>query len=147
MIRKYSPSDFLAVLALIRLNSPKYFHPSEEEDLIKYLKEELEEYYVVEIGSELVGAGGINFGFSNDGVARISWDLIHPEWQGKGIGSKLTLFRINEIKKNPKVKRIEVRTSQLVYTFYQKMGFKLVESIDDYWSEGLHLYRMEQYIS
>ncbi len=144
MIRKYVPSDFLAVLTLIQLNSPKYFHPSEEKDLIKYLKLDLEEYYVVEIAGQLVGAGGINFGFSNGETARISWDLIHPDWQGKGIGSGLTLFRINEIKKNSKVIKIEVRTSQLVYAFYQKLGFELVESIDDYWGKGLHLYRMEQ---
>jgi ribosomal protein S18 acetylase RimI-like enzyme len=48
-----------------------------------------------------------------------------------------------KLKTFPSVQTIMVRTTQLVYRFYEKAGFKLVEQQKDYWAEGLDLYRME----
>jgi ribosomal protein S18 acetylase RimI-like enzyme len=31
----------------------------------------------------------------------------------------------------------------LVYPFYEKHGFELIEIVQDYWSRGFDLYRME----
>ncbi|MGV3597780.1 MAG: hypothetical protein ACO1PI_07905 [Bacteroidota bacterium] len=53
---------------------------------------------------------------------------------------------MEQIKTHPNIKTIEVRTTQLVYPFYQKHGFTLMETIKDYWAEGFDLYRMEMKI-
>jgi ribosomal protein S18 acetylase RimI-like enzyme len=76
-------------------------------------------------------------------LARISWDIIHPDFQGKGIGKKLTLHRIDQIKRNPAINLVMVRTTQIVYKFYQQLGFELKKTEKNYWAEGFDLYQMQ----
>ena len=141
-IRPYKNTEKEELLNLIRLNIPRYFDPSEEHDFSSYLDNELESYYVVEEEGKIIGCGGINY-FPKERVARISWDMVHPESQGKGVGKKLTLYRIEEIKKNPDIDTIVVRTTQLVYPFYEKAGFTLEKTEKDFWAPGYDLYQME----
>lgn len=142
MIRKYTTKDKKAVLSLFRNNTPNYFDISEEIDLENYLDTEIEDYFVVEENLQIIGAGGINY-FPLEKTARISWDIIDPISQGKGIGKQLTQFRINHIIKKPEIGLIVVRTSQHVYQFYEKMGFKLEKVVKDYWAKDFDLYYME----
>ncbi|MBW7469364.1 N-acetylglutamate synthase-like GNAT family acetyltransferase [Pontibacter aydingkolensis] len=142
MIRLYTEKDKVEVIELLRLNTPLYFAPEEESDLIHYLNHEIEDYFVVEENGRIVGSGGINY-FPDAGLTRISWDIIHPEFQGKGIGKKLLLHRIAKIKSNPSINLIQVRTTQLVYKFYGKAGFRLETTEKDFWAKGLDLYQMK----
>ena len=141
-IRPYEKSDKAEVLNLFRLNTPIYFSTEEEDDLIYFLENERELYYVVEINKEIVGCGGYNFS-EDKSTGIICWDIIHPKFQGKSIGQSLLNYRITQIKNVPNIRKITVRTSQLVYRFYEKQGFVLLEIVPDYWSKGFHLYRME----
>lgn len=143
MIRKYDTADLPKVLDLLRHNTPAYFAPEEGADFNDYLQLHGSTYYVALEGEEIVGSGGINFGFNGGKKARISWDMVHPDWQGKGLGSALLNRRIVEIKKDRRVETIEVRTSQLAYEFYGKLGFKLIETAKDFWAPEFDLYRME----
>ncbi|MBA3901417.1 MAG: GNAT family N-acetyltransferase [Bacteroidetes bacterium] len=141
-IRKYATSDYDEILKLLRLNTPGFFALSEEVDLIDFLNHHIEYYYVVEVENEIVACGGFNF--SGDfSVGKISWDIINPDFQGRGIGSLLLRYRIEKLKEFGHVKTISVRTSQLVYKFYEKNGFRLTEIIKDYWADGFDLYNME----
>lgn len=142
-IRPYHSNDLLAVLNLFDQNTPTYFAPSEREDLIRYLKKEREDYFVVEENSQVIGAGGINY-FPAEGITRISWDIIEPDLQGKGVGTKLVHHRIDHIEQNSSIEKIVVRTSQLVAQFYKKMGFKIVSEEKNYWGKGLNLVVMEK---
>lgn len=144
MIRKYSPTDFDQVVNLLRLNTPQYFHPTEEADFFRYLYADASHYFVFEVLGKIAGCGGINFGFENGKIARLSWDIIHPLKQGEGIGKKLTAYRIEQIAKDNTVERVCVRTSQLVYPFYEKMGFHLERIERNYWAKGFDLYEMYQ---
>ncbi|WP_062053165.1 GNAT family N-acetyltransferase [Aquimarina longa] len=140
-IRPYLKSDRIELIKLLRLNTPNYFSPDEESDFISYLDSEIEDYFVVQEDSKIIGSGGINY-FPKEKIARISWDIIHPNKQGKGIGKKLTLHRIQYIKKNSVIELINVRTSQLAYKFYEKIGFKLIRIKKDYWAKDFDLYLM-----
>ena len=106
-----------------------------------YLDHKIEDYFVAIDNSKIIGAGGINY-FPNQRVARISWDIIHPQYQGQKIGKKLTCHRINFIKNDSNTELIIVRTSQLAYKFYEKIGFKLEKVEKDYWAKGFDLYQM-----
>ncbi|MEZ7887218.1 MAG: GNAT family N-acetyltransferase [Flavobacteriales bacterium] len=141
MIRPYKPADRSSVLALVRLNTPEYFHPSEEEDLSIYLENELEDYFVVEENGEVLGAGGINYS-PEENSACLSWDAVSPDFHGKGIGGRLTKFRVDHAFSKSSVQTLIVRTSQLVYRFYEKQGFELEKVVKDYWAEGYDLYLM-----
>ncbi|GAA4469323.1 hypothetical protein GCM10023189_56200 [Nibrella saemangeumensis] len=141
-IRSYTDADREGVLSLLRLNTPAYFSESEEDDLIEYLNHHSQHYFVMESEGALLGCGGFNL-FDEEELARISWDIIHPGHQGKGLGRLLTQYRIARIREYPHIKTIVVRTSQLVYKFYERLGFDLKEVTKDYWAEGFDLYYMD----
>jgi [ribosomal protein S18]-alanine N-acetyltransferase len=143
MIRAYHPSDKNQLLALLNLNIPRFFDPAEAADFAEYLENHREDYFVVVQDGVLVGCGGINY-FLHESTARLSWDIIHPGYQGKGIGRELTLHRINAIRNKPAIKTIMVRTTQWVYPFYEKMGFELEKTEKDFWAQGLDLYLMKR---
>ncbi|SRR5690554_232885 len=145
MIRKYLNSDKHKIIELLRKNTPQYFDSSEEKDFENYLDNEIEDYFVYEVNSEIIGAGGINY-FTEQKLARISWDMIAPNSQGNGIGKKLTQYRINHLKEKENIELIVVRTTQLVCKFYEKMGFELEKVEKDFWAKGFDLYQMEMNI-
>ncbi|MFD2247402.1 GNAT family N-acetyltransferase [Pontibacter ruber] len=146
MIRAYTRDDNEELIALLQLNIPQYFAESEVNDYIEYLDQHADNYFVVEEDGNIIGAGGYNLGFDEGKTARISWDIVHPAFQGKGIGKALTLHRIEHINKNPAIDRIVVRTTQLVYKFYQKLGFELEKTEKDYWAKGFDLYQMSMFL-
>lgn len=142
IIRPYQTSDQSTLLDLIDLNIPNYFAFSEKEDFENYLEHERELYFVISLDDKIVGCGGINFQDKKT-IGIISWDIIHPDYQGKSLGTKLLQHRIAVLKSMSTLKRIIVRTSQLTYPFYEKHGFELKEKIVDYWAKGFDLYYME----
>ncbi len=146
MIRAYKPEDKAKLIELIKLNTPQYFDVKEEQDLSDYLDNEIEDYFVEEEGEKVIGCGGINYE-DNGKTAIISWDIIHPDFQGKGLGRKLLLYRINRIKEIEFIAKIVVRTSQHTDKFYNKGGFKLEFIKKNYWAKGFDLYQMSIKIS
>lgn len=142
LIRPYKSQDKTEVLNLLKLNTPAYFSPEEAKDLIYFLDHEIEYYFVLEFDNTIVGCGGFNFS-GKETNGKISWDIFHPDHQGKSLGSMLLNYRIEKLKDFKNLTKITVRTSQLVYKFYEKRGFKLVEVVEDYWAKNFHLYKME----
>ncbi|NQW42471.1 MAG: GNAT family N-acetyltransferase [Bacteroidetes bacterium] len=142
MIRAYHPSDLDSVINLLKLNTPQYFAPIEEKDFIHYLNHEIELYFVVEYENAIVACGGCNFS-QDKTVGIISWDIVHPDFQGKGIGSRLLKYRIDLLKMEYYMVSNIVRTSQFTYKFYEKLGFERKEIVENYWAQDFHLYRME----
>lgn len=139
-IRPYQNSDHASLLEVIQLNTPKYFAQEEKNELKHYLEKDVEDYFVVETSDRIVAGGGINYPINQD-FATISWDLIHPDFQGKRIGSDLLRFRISHIQKKG-FNKIRVRTSQQAFGFYEKHNFVLNEIIPNYWAKGYDLYDM-----
>ena len=141
-IREYKSIDQSSVMNLIRLNTPEYFAPEEEDDFSNYLDNERELYYVLLFNEKIVGCGGINFA-ENKTIGKISWDILHPEYQGKSLGTRLLEYRIEKLESIKSVQKITVRTSQVAYQFYEKQGFELKEIKKDYWAKGFDMYKME----
>ncbi|MBC5620118.1 GNAT family N-acetyltransferase [Butyricimonas hominis] len=141
-IREYKSIDKSTVINLIKLNTPKYFAPEEENDFSNYLDNERELYYVLLFNEKIVGCGGINFA-ENKTIGKISWDILHPEYQGKSLGTRLLEYRIEKLESIKSVQKITVRTSQVAYQFYEKQGFELKEIKKDYWAKGFDMYKME----
>ncbi len=142
LIRPYVTQDKSILIDLLRLNTPKYFGIEEENDFILYLENEIESYFVVEENQQIVGCGGINLNLEKR-FGIISWGIIHPDFQGQKIGSELLKYRIEFLKRAYDLEKIIVRTSQLVFRFYEKHGFELKEIHRDYWAKDLDMYLME----
>ena len=127
---------------LIKLNTPNFFAKEEVNDLSNYLDKGIELYYVLLVDGKVVGCGGINFAEKRT-IGKISWDIMHPDYQGKSLGKKLLRYRIEVLKAIPSIKKITVRTSQLAYKFYEKQGFTLNEIKRNYWADGFDMYSMQ----
>ena len=112
VIREYLTTDKEVVMNLIKLNTPNFFAKEEVNDLSNYLDKGIELYYVLLVDGKVVGCGGINFAEKRT-IGKISWDLMHPDYQGKSLGKKLLRYRIEVLKAIPSIKKITVRTSQL----------------------------------
>lgn len=141
-IRPYQLSDKFIVLSLFKLNTPTYFSPDEESDFIKYLDYEKALYFVVCFNQKPIGCGGLNLFYLPEIQARISWDIVHPDFQGQSIGSTLLKYRIALLQSEYNCTNITVRTSQHVFQFYEKHGFTTNQIVPDYWAKGFDLYEM-----
>lgn len=143
MIRSFQPEDKKILFEIFRLNTPEYFDISEFIDFRKYIETNPNTYYVIEHNGEVVGAGGYHL--KNEGkVARLSWDLVHPDHTGNRLGTQLVKHSLEHINAVPEIRVIEVWTSNKAYKFYEKMGFKIVNYQSDYWAKGLDLYQMDK---
>lgn len=141
-IREYTENDKNTVLGLLRMNIPAYFAPKEEADFSNYLDTLIELYYIIECEGKVAGCGGINFK-DQITVGVISWDVLHPDYQGKSLGTRLLKHRIDILSGISSVRKISVRTSQMAYRFYRKNGFVLKQIETDYWADGYDMYYME----
>lgn len=142
MIRQYKSEDKESVLSLLKGNTPIYFAEEEKDDLILYLENFADNYFLFEKENRILGCGGYNL-TEDMRTAKISWDIVDYSSLGMGIGSKLMIYRLNKIIKIPSVEKVSVRTSQLVYRFYERFGLILQDVVPDYWAKGFDMYRLE----
>ena len=141
-IRPYIVNDKSAVLEMMQLHVPAYFHHDEIADFEHYLTHEIQHYFVVTLSDNIIASGGINL--SDDlQTGFISWDMVHPNFQGQSAGSALLQHRIEFVKQQYTLPTLVVRTSQLVYPFYAKHGFVLKSTYPDFWAKGYDMYFME----
>lgn len=82
--------------------------------------------------------GFITYKINNE-MATIGLIAVHPNFQGKGIGSKLLQFVENKLSKK-KVKKLLIPTQQnnvAACNFYKKQGYKIYETtfVKHYWKE------------
>lgn len=143
-IAAFIPTEINALMDLFNANSPKYFALSERNDFERYLKNEVEDYFTVYAKHKIVGCGGMNYK-NNRKVAILSWDIIHPAYQKRGIGSRLLQHRLQIIQQEPGIERISIRTSQMTESFYAKNGFRETQRIANYWAPGFDLVEMHYF--
>ncbi len=145
MIRPFKISDRAKLIEIFKLNTPDYFDSKEQKHFEEYLDNYRETYLVVEDDNKVIGGGGYHFNTQKT-IGRISWDLFHPDFKGKGLGKQLVNHRFEKIKSVSTVHSVVVWTSQSAFKFYGKFGFGTKEIRKDFWGQGLDLYIMEMKI-
>ena len=80
----------------------------------------LKKTFLIPIG-HVVGCGGINFA-ENKTIGKISWDIIHPDFQGKSLGTKLLKYRIEVLKTIPGIQKILSGLYRLLINFMKNKG-------------------------
>jgi len=143
MIRPYQSSDKKELVAIFKLNTPKYFDTMEVNDFEAYLIDHAETYLTIEYENKIVGGAGYQI-TDNNTVGRITWIFFHPDSAGLGLGKECVNYCLEVFKKNSTVRKLVVTTSQLAYKFFEKFGLTLIKTEKDYWGKGLDLYLMEK---
>ncbi len=88
--------------------------------------------------------GGVGYHIKEDDHSgRVNWIFFHPNFTGKGLGTKAVEYCMHRLQTHPKIEKLIVRTSQLAFQFFEKFGYQIVKIEKDYWGEGLDLYLME----
>lgn len=142
MLRPYQLEDKEELLNIFRLNIPQYFAPSELRDFDSYLDEYADTYFsVLQDGRIVGGVGYVNNTEKERG--EITWIFFHPEVTGRGLGTMAVSRCLDILGNLPGVEKFGVRTSQLAYEFFGKLGFRIIYSEKDYWGAGLDLVEME----
>ena len=142
-LRPYEPQDLEAVVAIFRSNIPKYFGPEEESGLREFLQSNhVDNYYVIEVDGEVVGAGGIAFNELESPTVSLCWGMVRADYLSKGLGKELTQFRINLARNKYPGLPLTIGTSQHTRGFYERLGFRLVEHTPDGFGPGIDNCRM-----
>ncbi|GAB4029041.1 GNAT family N-acetyltransferase [Spirosoma gilvum] len=141
-IRLFTQTDIEPLLEVFSKNVPAAFGENERDEYAEFLQTYTDPYFVAELNGSVVGACGHYFS-DDQTVAHICWILTDPELNGLGIGSALLIYNLGLIQKQPTVRRIECRTSQVAYRFFEKFGFQIQYTKPDFWAPGLDLYFME----
>jgi len=146
MIRKYQKQNEPVLIKLLRQNTPQYFAPEEEADFLRYLhthvQQGLAHHFVYEENGQVLGCAGYSWN-REEKSGMVAWFVVDTQQQGRGIGSALLHYCIDALKQVKDLNKIVVRTSQLVYPFFEKAGFVLLFTEKDYWAPGFDLYQME----
>ena len=130
-VRAYQLNDKQAVLQLLALNTPKYFDPSEATGFANYLDNEAERYFVAEQDGNIVGCGGYNTQTTDGADVRICWDIIHPDYQGKGYARKLMDF-VEDMARTKVATSVRLDTfsrNKRNQKFYEQRGYHRLDDI------------------
>ncbi|HMT07459.1 MAG TPA: GNAT family N-acetyltransferase [Pyrinomonadaceae bacterium] len=141
-IRDYTSGDIEAVVEIFRSNIPKYFSDHEELELRSYLADYPENYYLVEVGDEVVGAGGV--ALNEDDTVSLCWGMVRHDHLGTGLGKLLTEYRIERSNKVFGQKALVTSTSHLTEGFYNRYGFVTTERTFDGFRPGLDICKMRR---
>jgi len=133
------------LVSIMQSNIPIYFAEHEVSEFKSFFTDNQEsyKYWIATKDNKVVAGAGIAY---NEKLTEgyLCWGMVQNELRCQGIGTVLTKMRIEDAKKTLGVGgKIICKTTQHSYTYYQKMGFKLLFTVDNHWTEGMHLYEME----
>ena len=129
-------------LKIFDSNLDKYFDVSERDMYSEYL-DSLDDdatYYICVLSGEVVACGGYD---ASSEVGSLKWGMVHRTFHGKGVGSKLTDFRLSLLSNNEVVKLVKIDTSQHTAGFYIKRGFVQTNVVEGGFGEGIDCVTME----
>ncbi len=149
-IRPYVAADKEKCIATFKSNMPKYFAEHELADFEEWLDEQPErhtvggtdEYFVVELDDKIIACGGYAYDKEKN-EARLTWGLVNNSLHKQGIGRMFVEYRVKAVKNQFPSCHIALDTTQHVYPFFEKLGFKTTQVTENFYSEGLHRYDME----
>ena len=135
--RDFAPADLEACLHVFDTNVPDFFTYEERDLFADFLRELPGPYFVLELGEGGVAACG-GYAFTEDGArADMCWGMVRRDLHGQQLGRALTELRVEEAKADPRVTELALNTSQHTRGFYERLGFHVIEVVEDGYAPGL----------
>jgi GNAT superfamily N-acetyltransferase len=122
VFRRIRPEDLAGCLELYSLNEPKRFPENMKDHYERSLLAGDTYYLVAEIDGQIVASGGLSY-VGREGHAVLSYGLVHPSHQRKGIGTALFLARLALLRPNGLYYRIFIFALRQSMGYYRRFGF------------------------
>ncbi|MEM1569477.1 MAG: ribosomal protein S18-alanine N-acetyltransferase [Candidatus Bathyarchaeia archaeon] len=138
VIRTVKDGDLKSIYLIERLSFERPY-PSSYLETLAYLSPET--FLVVSLNGSIVGYSASVLRGSEGHIISIA---VHPDYRGIGIGEKLLRENIKRLKDSG-AKRVvlEVRIDNIqALKLYQKLGFKIVKTLKNYYWDGADAYKM-----
>jgi ribosomal protein S18 acetylase RimI-like enzyme len=120
--RGYHSRDLDACVAIYeRLKTGRFPSHVGKDQLIAHLSEQDGITIVAEADGTVVGFGGIIW--NGPQIATLCFGMVMPEFQGKGIGTALTLLRLAQLPTLDKSYFVWIFAVESSLSFYQRLGF------------------------
>ena len=136
-IRPFTPVDREACLSVFDSNTPEYFDTEERDDFAAFLDAGQPYFFVATTPDETVIACGGYYLDPLQGVAGLTWGMVHRSWHRHGVGSILLKHRIAAIENSHKARVVRVNTSQQSRGFFERHGFRVLKVIPDGYAPGI----------
>jgi len=127
--RPYSPADREQCLELYRLNEPGRFPEGVLEDYNRVL-EGTGYILVLEQGGRIIATGGLHH-ITGRNMTMFWCGLVHPDFQGRGVGTTLFYARIALLNTDLMLQKICIAAVQASFGFYQRFGFAHIRNWKD----------------
>ncbi len=143
-IRKLREEDTGQIVAIIHdvmgPNDAKKALTDMKLSLLKQDSFKFEEFYVLEIEGEIVGAGGFWSLHYDPDIGRMDWFVVASKHQRKGFGKMLLNHIVAEARKR-NLRMLVGETSDskkydVARNFFMKNGFEKTGAVKDYWEDG-----------
>jgi ribosomal-protein-alanine N-acetyltransferase len=141
-IERFDPSNLNEILE-IEKNSFEKKVAFPKEYFLELSKKWPEGFLVAKLGGEIVGYA---VGEKDKDSGLIVSVAVKKEWRRRGIGRKLIEKLLENFKKEGmKIVFLHVREeNREAINFYQALGFKIIELVENYYSNGENAYLMEK---
>lgn len=144
-VRRYSPADREALLAIFDDNCPAFFAPNERDDFAAFLDalDIVPEgpvdgygYVVVEHDGRVVGAHGVREDSDTDGC-RLTWIMHAMSVQGRGFGRQV-MERVLRVARANGAASVGIAASDRSAPFFARFGATVEQVTPDGWGPGMH---------
>jgi ribosomal-protein-alanine N-acetyltransferase len=142
LIEKFDPISLNEILEIERnVFEKKELFPKEY--FLELSKRWPEGFLVAKLGKEVVGYA---IGEKNKDSGLIVSVAVKKEWRKRGIGKRLIEKLLENFKKEgAKIVFLHVREeNKEAINFYRALGFKIIELVENYYSNGENAYLMEK---
>jgi N-acetylglutamate synthase-like GNAT family acetyltransferase len=128
--RRFQISDLPECLEIYKLNEPGRFPEGVLDQYERRLREQSSYFLVAERNGHIIAAGGIAYSQKPHWVM-LSFGLVRPDEQGKGVGTALLLARLALLKNNEPVYRVLICAVAKSLGFYERFGFRRIGTWKD----------------
>ncbi len=128
--RRFKTADAPGCIELYALNEKGRF----PQDYIERYRQSLDaqkSYYLVgELDGRIVASGAVSYWMRED-IAVLAFGLVHPDYQGRGIGTALLLARLALLNPNRHSYRVLIFAVEKAFNFYRRFGFQCFQPWKD----------------
>jgi len=121
--RRFQSADLQQCIDLYTANEPGRFPEGVRDQYRRSLIEQSSYFLVLETEGKIIASGGLSY-FIRQNIAVLCFGLIHPDHQGKGLGTALLLSRLALLAPQGYTYAVIIAAVEKSFGFYRRFGFR-----------------------